>query len=312
MKNLIYLLVSAFLIASCYSQTKIADEKLKYLGETPPGIKAKLFHDGELVQREDGQKRSFNLAFSPAGDELFFSYYKGTEKKPHPEYVIMTYKLIDKKWIGPKVASFSGKYSDVDVNFSPDGNYIFYSSDRIQPHSIGLDIYYSVKTPAGWTEPIYAGTDVNTVEGEVYPSVSKKGNLFFRSSRKGGYGNDDLYRAKWKNGNFVEVQNLGPKINTINGESNSVIAPDESYILFCSTRPEDGNIQQIYVSYQIGDNEWTEAKKLSPEVNTEAGAGAPTISPDGKYLFFKKSKGNERGLYWISTDIIKKQKKLLP
>jgi hypothetical protein len=80
--------------------------------------------------------------------------------------------------------------------------------------------------------------------------------------------------------------------------------PDESYILFVSSRPEDGNLLQIYVSFQIGDNQWTQAVRLGPEVNTKAQAGAPTLSADGKYLFFKRRDEPERGLYWISTEVI--------
>ncbi len=289
-------------LCSLHSQEKTNN----YLGQKPPGLKAELFSDGELVIHPKGERRSFNVSFSPDGKEMFFSYYKATKEKPEPTYEIKTFKQINDEWIGPKTASFSGKYSDVDINFSPDGNHIFFASDRPQPNSGGLDIYYAIKTKGGWSEPIHAGTDINTAEGEVYPSVSKKKNVFFRSSRPGGYGGDDLYRAEWVNGNFINVKNLGPNINSAFGESNSVIAPDESYILFCTSRPESNSIQQIYISFQIGENIWTKATPLGTEVNTEAGAGSPTLSPDAKYLFFKKAKKPHRGIYWISTRILEK------
>ena len=286
--------------------TSAQNDKVDYFGQKPPGLKAELFNGGVLTENPKGEKRSFNVAFSPDGKEMFFSYYKATEEKPVPTYEIKTFRLINGKWIGPETASFSGQYSDVDINFSPDGKYIFFASDRPQPNSAGLDIYYSVKIKNGWSEPIYAGTNINTTEGEVYPSVSRKNNVFFRSSRMGGYGNDDIYRADWMNGNFVNVRNLGPNVNSIHGESNSVIAPDESYILFCSSRPERGNIQQIYISFQIGENIWTRAVSVGEEINTEAGAGSPTLSPDAKYLFFKKTKEPHRGIYWISTEILER------
>ena len=279
-----------------------------YFGQKPPGLKAELFNNGILVNHPKKEKRSFNVSFSPDGKEMFFSYYKATEEKPTPTYEIKTFKLINKKWVGPKTASFSGEYSDVDINFSPEGNYIFFASDRPQPNSKGLDIYYSIKTLNGWSKPIFAGTNINTNEGEVYPSISKKKNIFFRSSRHGGYGNDDIYRAEWINGNFVNVKNLGPNVNSIYGESNSVIAPDESYILFCTSRPETNNIQHIYISFQIGDNIWTKAVSVGKEVNTVSGAGSPTLSPNAKFLFFKKSKEPHRGIYWISTEIFEKLK----
>ncbi|WP_430968289.1 TolB family protein [Spongiimicrobium sp. 2-473A-2-J] len=292
-----------FILLLPFCSVDAQELKGDYLGQTPPGAQAKLFHGGGLVKHENKEKRSFNLAFSPDGKELFFSYYKATKEIPHPTYEIKTFKQVNGQWTGPETAPFSGKFSDVDINYSPDGNFIFFASDRPQPRSSGLDIYYAVKTGNGWSQPIYAGTEVNTPYGEVYPSVSTKRNLFFRSSRPGGFGEDDLYRAAWVNGNFIEVKNLGPNVNTKYGESNAVIAADERYILFCSARSADG-VEQIYVSFQTGDNVWTQAVALGPEVNTKAGAGAPTLSSDGKYLFFKKRAEPVRGIYWISTEII--------
>jgi predicted alpha/beta superfamily hydrolase len=275
-----------------------------YLGQTPPSMTARLFAGGELVQTAGGEKRSFNLAFSPDGTELFFSYYKGTDEQPEPEYEIKSFRTIGGTWIGPLTASFSGIHSDVDINFSPDGEYLCFASDRRDPEGGGLDIYYMRKEGEGWSVPVFAGPEVNSVAGEVYPSISEQGNLFFRSSRPGGYSDSDLYRAEWRDGEFVNVRNLGPQVNSPYGQSNSFVAADESYILFVSRRPDGGDVYQIYVSFQIGDNQWTEAVLLGEEVNTPAGAGAPTLSPDGKYLFFKRRDGEERGLYWISTRII--------
>ncbi len=275
-----------------------------YMGQTPPGKTARLFAGGELVQRAYGEKRSFNLAFSPAGTELFFSYNKSTDDNPEPEYEIKSFRTIGDTWIGPFTAPFSGIHSDVDINFSPDGEYLYFASDRHHPEGGGLDIYYMKKEGEGWSAPVFAGPEVNSVAGEVYPSMSEQGNLFFRSSRPGGYSDSDLYRAKWREGEFVNVRNLGPQVNSPYGQSNSFVAADESYILFVSRRPDGGDVYQIYVSFQIGDNQWTEAVLLGEEVNTPAGAGAPTLSPDGKYLFFKRRDGEERGLYWISARVI--------
>lgn len=296
-------LLVAILLFTAF-QTLGQRSTIEYLGQKPPGLTAELFHGGRLVEHPKGEKRSFNVAFSPDGKELFFSYYKATKEQPEPTYEIKTYKLVNDEWIGPKTAVFSGQYSDVDINFSPDGNFIFFASDRPQPNSKGLDIYYCKKSAKGWSDPIYAGTNINSEAGEVYPSVSLKGNVFFRSSRAGGYGHDDIYRADWIDGRFVNVRNLGPNVNSEYGESNSVIAPDESYILFCSSRPESGNIQQIYISFQIGNNEWTKAVRIGSAINTKAGAGSPTLSPDARFLFFKKSKEPHRGIYWISTKVL--------
>ncbi len=275
-----------------------------YLGEPPPGRAPVRFAGGSLVSHPLGEKRSFNLAFSPDGDVLFFSYYKATEQTPVPHYEIRVFERDEGVWRGPETASFSGTYSDVDINFSPDGDELFFASNRRRPELPTLEIYSMVRTASGWSEPRHAGFEVNSGEGEVYPSLSRKGNLFFRSSREGGFSDSDLYRAERVDGVFTNVRNLGPEVNSEYGQSNCVIAADESYIVFVTSRPDMPGVQQLFVSFQIGYNEWTTAVSVGSEVNTPDGAGAPTLSPDGRFLFFKRQEEPNRGLYWVSTELI--------
>jgi Tol biopolymer transport system component len=289
-----------------FSQSDNATKlKGKYLGHKPPGVRAVKFNEGVLV----GDKRSFNVSFSPDWKELFFSYYKGTPEHPHPEYEIRYFKQVDGVWYGPEVAFFSGKYSDVDVTFSPDGKQLFFTSDRPHPKSADMDIYYLEKKETRWSKPIYAGTEVNTIHNEVHAVLSAKRNLFFASNRPGGFGDKDLYRAEWIEGRFTHVTNLGPEVNSEYLDSDCFIAQDESYIVFDTIRPEDGGQPQIYVSFQTGDNIWTKAVSVGEVVNTIDGSSAPTLSPDGKYLFFKRRQGKDRGIHWISTEIIDNLKK---
>jgi dipeptidyl aminopeptidase/acylaminoacyl peptidase len=286
-----------------YPQTKLnnpTEYRGKYLGQKPPGLKAEKFNKGVLV----GDKFSFNVSFSPDGNELFFSYYKSTEEQPHPEYEIKTFKQVNNIWYGPETAFFSGTYSDVDVTFSPDGKYLFFSSDRPHPESAGLDIYYLEKKEDGWSQPVYAGTEINTIYGEVLPCLSARGNLFFRSGKPGGFGEADLYKAEWVDGKFTNVKNLGPEVNTQYDETDPFVAQNESYILYDTIRPEHNNIPQIYVAFKRGENTWSKGVSLGEEVNTKEGASAPTLSPDGQYLFFKRRQGKDRGIHWISTEII--------
>ena len=279
--------------------------KGRYLGQKPPGLKSVKFNKGVLI----GDKKSFNVSFSPDMKELFFSHYKGTPERPHPEYEVRYFRQVEGVWYGPEIAFFSGKYSDVDVTFSPDGKKLFFTSDRPHPKSADMDIYYIEKKKNTWSQPVYAGTEVNTVHNEVHAVLSEKGNLFFASNRPGGFGDKDLYRAEWVEGRFTNVTNLGPEVNSEYLDSDCFVAQDESCVIFDTMRPEDGGQPQIYVSFQTGDNTWTKAVSLGETVNTKDGSSAPTLSPDGKYLFFKRRQGEDRGIHWVSTEIIENLKK---
>jgi Tol biopolymer transport system component len=274
-----------------------------YLGQKPPGLTAAEFNGGVLF----GDRRSFNVSFSPDGKELFFSHYKATPECPHPEYEIALFDRLDDVWQGPSIASFSGVHSDVDVTFSPDGSRLFFASDRPHPTTADMDIYYLERTKSGWSPPIHAGNEVNTVHNEVHATLSEKGHLFFASNRPGGFGDKDLYRAEWVDGRFTNVTNLGSDVNSEFLDSDCFVARDESYIVFDTMRPETGNRPHIYVTFQKADGSWSRAVTLGEAVNPVGGrASAPTLSPDGKYLFFSQRKAGYRGIRWISTEVIER------
>lgn len=305
MKQMLYHVagLSLLTVASSLVPVVVASQarqqpKGEYLGQQPPGRTAVRFDPGIF-----DHKRHFNLSFSSGGTELFLSFYKSTAEHPHPEYEIQRLRKIDGVWHGPEVADFSGTYSDVDVTFSPDGNRLFFSSVRPHPVTADMDIYYLRREGNGWSRPIHAGTEVNTVHNEVHAVLSAKGNLFFASNRPGGFGDKDLYKAEIVDGRFTNVTNLGPDVNSENLDSDCFVAPDESYILFDTIRPASNGQPNIYVSFRKDDGGWTKAVGLGPEVNGSDGACAPTLTPDGRYLFFTY-RGEGEEIRWISTEII--------
>jgi len=288
-----------FLLFSCNSTY----EASLFLGKPPSGSNAIKLNISKFFNDEDNLRRSFNFSFSPDGKELFFSYIKRTKEQPDPAYEVKSMKYIDGEWSWLQTAHFSGIYSDVDVYFHPDGKKLFYVSDKPIKSAKEGGIFYLESKPKGWSDPIYTGEEVN-VKWEAYPSVSAKGNLFFQSYKEGGFGAIDLYRADWVDGKFTNVRNLGPSINTEFNNYHATISPDESYLIFSSNKSESKRERTFLVSFQIGDNKWTEPVSLGANVN-EGQANAPTFSSDGKYLFYKKIDG----IYWINTKFISSLRK---
>ncbi|HMG88945.1 MAG TPA: hypothetical protein VK589_02760, partial [Chryseolinea sp.] len=68
-----------------------------------------------------------DMAISPDGREMFFTI----QSNQHAiSTIIRLNKLSNNKWSNPEVASFSGKYSDLEPAFSPDGEKLYFSSNR--------------------------------------------------------------------------------------------------------------------------------------------------------------------------------------
>jgi hypothetical protein len=83
-------------------------------------------------------------------------------------------------WGQPRVASFSGRWSDADPHLSPDGSRLFFISNRPdadgQPPRDDYDIWVVERTPAGgWGAPRRLGPPVNAGATEWSPSARRTG-----------------------------------------------------------------------------------------------------------------------------------------
>ncbi len=197
----------------------------------------------------------------------------------------MMTRFQDGRWTKPAFAPFSGP-SDIpfhdDVPFvTPDNKRLFFTSKR--PVAPGApekeNIWFVERTPTGWSEPRSVGSAVNAMSLHWQVSVSNAGTLYFGGrSEKDGYGSGDIYCSRLVNGQYAAPVNLGPAINTKDGESQAFVAPDESFILFFRA---PGQVPSAHVSFKGRDGQWMPAVKFDLPW---AGAGL-IVSPDGKYLF---------------------------
>ena len=240
-----------------------------YLGQTPPADELRPFAPG-IVYLDHG-----TVSVSPDGQEMYW---------PTGTAIMMT-RFQDGRWTKPAFAPFSGP-SEIafhdDVPFvTPDNKRLFFTSKR--PVAPGApekeNIWFVERTPTGWSEPRSVGPAVNAMSLHWQVSVSNAGTLYFGGRReKDGFGSGDIYCSRLENGQYTEPVNLGPAVNTKDGESQVFVAPDESYLLFWRA---PGQIPSAYVSFKGSDGRWLPAVKFDLPW---AGAGL-SVSPDGKYLF---------------------------
>lgn len=263
------------------------------LGQDEPGLQPQVFAP-EVVSTA---RYELNSVFSPDGKEFYFSTGgPGSEK-------IMFMKLENNQWAEPQVALFSDEYGSCDPNFSPDGNRLYFISNRpLEGSGPGkdYDIWFVERTESGWSDPQSVGEPINSYSDEYYVSFSNEGTMYFASSRVDSEGSSDIYRARLVAGHYTEPENLGDSINSRYMEHDPFIAPDESYILFTSVgRPDGYGEGDIYISFRK-DGSWTEAQNLGESINSSSYDYCPIISHDGKFFFYT-SQGD---IYWVDSAII--------
>jgi hypothetical protein len=104
--------------------------------------------------------------------------------------------------------------------------------------------------------------------------------------------------------NSAKVINLGDSINSKYSDYNALVSPDESYLIFTSTRPissvaTDGseNNAAIFVSYRKNDSVWGMPKAYDKTLNSMLYTECTFISQDGQQLFVYSGNGQNSMLF---------------
>lgn len=139
-------------------------------------------------------------------------------------------------WGRPKVIEgINSEYYDGGACFSPDGNKIYFISDRrglMHGKSVGQkDIWVSeIQEDKTWGKPINLGNVVNTDVNEISVFMHPNGKTLFFSSEghyDKSYGGYDVFKTELqKDGTWSTPVNLGFPINTANNEKEFVLSAD--------------------------------------------------------------------------------------
>ncbi|MFT3674568.1 MAG: hypothetical protein QM781_01590 [Chitinophagaceae bacterium] len=229
--------------------------------------------------------RERDFALSPDGQEV---YYTLQAPAGGLQTILCLRKQPNGTWSAPSVAPFSGQYADLEPCFSPDGQQLYFVSNRPVEGSKtkDFDIWRMSRTATGWSQPVNLGSPVNTAADEFYPSISRNGTLYFTAAYRRGLGKEDIYAARWNGSNYEEPQALDAAINSMGYEFNAFVSADEQYILFTAYgRADDMGGGDLYLSKKNRNGQWQPAQNLRL-INSGKLDYCPSLSPDGQILFF--------------------------
>lgn len=277
----------------------------EYLGQKKPGSTPELFAPGILLNTH---RPHGGITFSPDGKEIYWTAALtfGAFQK------IWMMRQHNGRWSSPKAVSFPDPYTYGGPSISPDGKQFFF--DVLKPvkekgQNPDHDIGFRKKEGIGWGEVIIPEPPLNSDKSALGPSVSRSGTVYFYSfDIEGGFGSVDIYRSRLTRNGYEKPENLGDSINTEFMDTLPYIAPDESYLLFSSMRPDGYGDFDLYVSFKNEDGTWTKAKNLGDSINTPARESTSVVSPDGKYLFFMSRRNGIGEFYWVDAKIIEEFK----
>lgn len=147
-------------------------------------------------------------------------------------------------------------------------------------------------------DPQNLGPNVNRLEMQYFPAVTADGNTLMFTGRNLSVNNTDenFYVTTRDNSVWSAAQILTGNLNTIRNEGAMCLSADGNVIFYTgcddpyNPREDSRGSCDLYVSFKKPDGTWTEGRNLGDNINTAQWETQPSLSPDGKTLFFVRGR----------------------
>lgn len=182
-------------------------------------------------------------------------------------------------------------------NFSPDGDKLYFASNRTTAGALGgLDIWVSNRTASGgWGAPANLGAPINSPQDDFCPAAVPGQRLYFVSKRA-PYTDGDIYVSKMGKSGWQAPVRLSSNINSSLEEASPSYYEDEQGrpVLYFSRI--QGGLHKIYYSV-----DWAPATLAPGDVNSTSGPspgpsdGRPNVSKDGLEIVWESTRTGTLG-----------------
>ena len=263
----------------------------QYLGQKRPGLTAEIFAPGIISLKG---RYEHSVSFSPDLDEIYY-----TASKKDEETSIYYSKFKNKKWSTPQKANFTKgkKKEEMESFMNLKGDKIYFTAyDSIFGDE---KIWYVDRLKDSWSDAKKLDSPIND-DMVFYSNEAKNGDLYYFNISK-----RKTYYAPNINGKFPEVHEVDVR------GAHAFISPSQDYMVINARNKEDAERKSdIYVYFKEKDGTWSKPFNLGSEINSNFLETCPSITPDGKYLFFGRYNdvGGVSDVYWASTEVIHKLK----
>lgn len=229
-----------------------------------------------------------------ANELVFTRRLKGTNE----DFFVSTRK--NNQW--SKAVSLTGNINtplnEGAQNISQDGKMLVFTGCNFPNGSGSCDLYYSMQTPKGWSEPLNFGEPINTEFWESQPCLSPdKRFLYFTARDPSGLGGSDIWMSeRLPNGEWKNPVNLGANINTPGNESCPFIHADNQTLYFTSDYLPGYGGSDLFVVRKDSTGNWGKPENLGYPINTIGDEGTLVITADGKTAYYSSDMQDTKGL----------------
>ncbi|MCF8231608.1 MAG: OmpA family protein [Bacteroidales bacterium] len=210
----------------------------------------------------------------------------------------------DSQWVKPRPvgSSINTSFNEGAMHLSSDGTYLYFTSCRGMEGYGSCDIYFAERiNDTVWGRSYNLGSTINTRYWETQPCFAADGKtLYFVSSRSGGKGGADIWKATQKDdGSWSKPENLGETINTSGEDMAPYLHPDGETLYFSSDGHKGLGGSDIFMSRRIGDSAWSEPENLGYPINNNGDQINMIVDAAGTKAFISSRDSTSMGCYDI-------------
>jgi outer membrane protein OmpA-like peptidoglycan-associated protein len=199
----------------------------------------------------------------------------------------------------------TGDYENAIIHFNdyltkanPPEARIIHTNKLLKDCSFAIN---AIKNPVPF-KPVNLGEKINSIYDEYFCSLTiDENNVIFTRQINN---NEDFFHSYKIDNEWLQAKNMGNTINTPSyNEGAQCISPDGKFLFFTGcNRPDGLGRCDIYVSQKEGDN-WSKPVNLGHPINTKGWESQPSLSADGRTLYFVSDRKGGYGSYdiWKST-----------
>lgn len=184
----------------------------------------------------------------------------------------------------------------------PSQNPKFRSSAEYLLHSCEFALE-AIKKPVQFN-PENLGPAINDKYDQYWPSISADGQTFVVTQLMPidptqpytpNNRQEDFYVSTWKENTWEKARPVGPPLNTSRNEGAQSISADGKIMVFTGCNRKDGfGGCDLYISQKI-NNEWSVPRNMGGNVNSKSKETQPSISADGRTIYFASNRDKTRG-----------------
>lgn len=273
-------------------QTSADKKAVKLLAKADEAVKERNFEEGiEHLRNAIGR----DSAYAKAYVKLFELYNVMRQTSKIHDYQLLYVKHVPDKWLKPQIWASLAHHEMAKGEYRLARDFLAKAKkkDSILFNSIAFALA-QIKQP----DTLIINElppQVNKFRHQYLPvlTVDSRTLIYTAIAEEGG--DEDIVQSSFDGKTWSDAKSISENINSRYNEGACSISADGRTLIFtsCEGRRSFGNCD-LYISRKIGD-EWSRPQNLGKEVNSSSWDSQPTLSADGKTLYFVSTRSGGVG-----------------